>query len=468
MGTERLCWGGGGAAHKAPPQRTLLSRPGRWAAHARGGPRLLLRREAEVAAREAEVVALTLLSAAVRRARGPRRVAPRAPGWWRGRRREAAPALAEEGSLAMSEQADVQAGSVYSCELCARTFSSHTVLLYHCRTFHQLQPLGPSARDSTAARPASPAGPQAAPEPELPSTEPADPGPDIHFILTTETVKGRAFDYGRMVLKCLHCAQQCYSKEGLVGHVRTRHPGAECLPPPQGSLQGAGRVMSVADYEAGVNLRGHESGSQPQGSGRPLERPRGRELVCPVCKKGFAGKRLLQRHAQSHQAGCSGQRPASPRRLHQCQQCGFQSAVSAVARLHRQEHRQGAVTCQVCLCAYPDRSTLSKHMRVHDAKRPYGCSIPHCGWRFKSEVLLRAHLQAHVTPGRFECPTCGYAFRQKHHLQRHQARMHGRGPAGPPAAQPRRTQPGGVGAEPGMRSQEWRGTEGQDSPAALA
>ncbi|EMP31379.1 Zinc finger and BTB domain-containing protein 7B [Chelonia mydas] len=64
-------------------------------------------------------------------------------------------------------------------------------------------------------------------------------------------------------------------------------------------------------------------------------------------------------------------------------------------------------------------------MRVHDAERPCRCSFPHCGWRFKSEVLLRAHLQAHVTPGQFECHSCGSAFRHKHHLQRHQARMHG-------------------------------------------
>ncbi|TFJ98610.1 ribonuclease-like [Platysternon megacephalum] len=377
----------------------------------------------------------------------------------------------------------VQGGNVYSCELCARAFSSHTVLLYHYRTLHQLHTWDPSTWGGTAASPASPAGPETVPGPEIPDTEPADPGMDVHFILTTETVKGRAFDYGRMVLKCLHCAQKYYSKEGLVGHVHAMHPGTEGLPLPQVALQGLERVMSVAEYEAYVKSVGRRSGSQKHESGRPLERPHGKKFVCPVCKKGFTRKHILQLHTSTHQAGCSPfcgtQWAASPRRLHQCQQCSFQSVVSAVAWLHRQEHRQGTVTCGVCHCAYPDQSTLNKHMRVHDAERPYGCSFPHCGWRFKSEVLLRAHLQAHVTPGQFECPSCGYAFRHKHHLQRHQARMHGipssraKKPDVPPVAQLRRTQQGDSGTEPSARplrraESRMRASEIQDPPAMLA
>ncbi|KAH1181606.1 hypothetical protein KIL84_005332 [Mauremys mutica] len=99
--------------------------------------------------------------------------------------------------------------------------------------------------------------------------------------------------------------------------------------------------------------------------------------------------------------------------------------------------RRGLLTtCMPCTLVL--KATLLKHMRVHDAERPYGCSFPRCGWRFKSEVLLRAHLQAHITPGQFECPSCGYAFRHKHHLQHHQARMHSsraKKPDVPPVAQ---------------------------------
>ncbi|CAM5149959.1 unnamed protein product [Eretmochelys imbricata] len=221
--------------------------------------------------------------------------------------------------------------------------------------------------------------------------------------------------------------------------------------------------MSVADHEAYVKSVKCRSGSQKHKSGRPLERPHGKKFVCPVCKKGFTRKRILQLHSSTHQAGCrpfcGTQRTASPRRLHQPHQRSFQSAVSAVAWLHR----QGTVTCGVCHSAYLHRSMLHKHMRVHDAERPDGCSFPHCGWRFKritsafclrSEVLLRAHLEAHVTPGQFECHSCGYAFRHKHHLQRHQARMHGvlsnsvKKPDSRPVEQLRRTQQGDSGTEP--------------------
>ncbi|XP_039359650.1 zinc finger protein 581-like [Mauremys reevesii] len=97
----------------------------------------------------------------------------------------------------------------------------------------------------------------------------------------------------------------------------------------------------------------------------------------------------------------------------------------------------------------------------------------------KSEVLLRAHLQAHVTPGQFECPSCGYAFRHKHHLQRHQARMHGIPSSRakkrdvPPVAQLRRTQQGDLGTEPSacpLRRAEsrMRASKIQDPPAMLA
>ena len=39
--------------------------------------------------------------------------------------------------------------------------------------------------------------------------------------------------------------------------------------------------------------------------------------------------------------------------------------------------------------------------------------------------MCKAHVRAHTTEGRFQCTVCGYRFRHKHHLQRHEVKVHG-------------------------------------------
>merc|ERR1712150_4437 len=38
---------------------------------------------------------------------------------------------------------------------------------------------------------------------------------------------------------------------------------------------------------------------------------------------------------------------------------------------------------------------------------------------------MGAHVRAHTTEGKFRCSYCGYVFRHKHHLKRHETNMHG-------------------------------------------
>jgi uncharacterized C2H2 Zn-finger protein len=39
--------------------------------------------------------------------------------------------------------------------------------------------------------------------------------------------------------------------------------------------------------------------------------------------------------------------------------------------------------------------------------------------------MCKAHIRAHTTEGKFRCAFCGYVFRHKHHLQRHESNVHG-------------------------------------------
>lgn len=139
-----------------------------------------------------------------------------------------------------------------------------------------------------------------------------------------------------------------------------------------------------------------------------------KKFLCDVCNKSFKSQTYLTVHKKVHKV-----------KMFKCNQCDFTSNVNAAIHAHRQVHSQGSVLCDICGYAYTDKATLTKHKRVHDVARPYPCTYPGCTWRFKTEIMCRAHFRAHTSEGQFKCSQCGYAFRQKHHLQRHETKIHG-------------------------------------------
>ena len=142
--------------------------------------------------------------------------------------------------------------------------------------------------------------------------------------------------------------------------------------------------------------------------------------TCEVCGKTYRSKAYLKLHSRCHPTPETTQRPRFF-----CSECNFSSDVAAAIHAHRQVHAPSdSVRCAICGGAYADRAALSKHRRVHDAARPFACPLPGCAWRFRTDVMCRAHVRAHTIAGRFKCSTCGYVFRRKHHLQRHEVRMH--------------------------------------------
>ena len=138
-----------------------------------------------------------------------------------------------------------------------------------------------------------------------------------------------------------------------------------------------------------------------------------KKFLCADCGKAFKTKAYLAAHRQTHET-----------KLYRCSQCDFASSISVLIHSHRQVHSDDSVICDVCGAAYMDRATLRKHKRVHDEARPFPCAYPGCTWRFKTEVMGRAHFRGHTTSGRFICSLCNYVFRHKHHLQRHLGKVH--------------------------------------------
>jgi len=155
--------------------------------------------------------------------------------------------------------------------------------------------------------------------------------------------------------------------------------------------------------------------------------------ACDICGKNYRSRAYLRLHRRRHEKAATDAAanlttdpsPAPPRPRFSCTECSFTTDVIAAIHAHRQVHApSNSVRCAVCGRAYSNRAALSKHRRVHDTDRPFACPVPGCRWRFRTDVMCRAHVRAHTVAGRFRCSTCGYVFRRKHHLQRHEARMH--------------------------------------------
>ena len=154
--------------------------------------------------------------------------------------------------------------------------------------------------------------------------------------------------------------------------------------------------------------------------------------ACDICGKNYRSRAYLRLHRRRHEKAAMAAAnpttdimPAPQRPRFSCTECTFTTDVIAAIHAHRQVHApSNSVRCAICGRAYSNRAALSKHRRVHDTDRPYACPVSGCRWRFRTDAMCRAHIRAHTVAGRFRCSTCGYVFRRKHHLQRHEARMH--------------------------------------------
>ena len=271
---------------------------------------------------------------------------------------------------------------------------------------------------------------------------------DFNFILVTDMVKGPSFSYGKTSFKCLHCDYKAVYKNALKRHMNERHKDMFGMNQEQEIPESEnvnGRQQKVIKMSAYNTQMTRTKVLRKPKRPRPVEKQdMPGVFTCQQCSKVFNRLRYLKKHVETHrlekkflcdECGKSFKSRtylSVHRKVHQvegklfkCAQCDFTSRINAAIHAHRQLHSQGSVLCDICGYAYTDKSTLNKHKRVHDLTRPYACTFPQCTWRFKTETMCKAHIRAHTTEGKFRCRDCGYVFRQKHHLLRHETNMHG-------------------------------------------
>ena len=285
---------------------------------------------------------------------------------------------------------------------------------------------------------------------------------DFIFILKNVVTNSKSFSYARLWFQCFHCPYKTQAKTALVKHMGNLHKDLCNLHKTMdvkesdnnddhdnsSNSDGDVKVMKMSTYERiycsrSVKRRNVDNTTKKRKRKRNLEKQdlpgtfpckqcnkvfgrlrylrkhvathrTERKYLCDECGKGFTTKTYLTHHRKSH-----------VEKVFRCSQCEFTSHVGSAVHAHRQVHTQGSILCDICGLAYADKSALNKHKRVHDPKRPYSCSYSGCQWRFRSEVMCKAHIRAHTSEGKFACTLCGYVFRHKHHLQRHELKVHG-------------------------------------------
>ena len=105
-----------------------------------------------------------------------------------------------------------------------------------------------------------------------------------------------------------------------------------------------------------------------------------------------------------------------------CHLCGAEMVPSARHYHLRNVHKLGKEhRCEVCGYLTHDKHLLQKHMKVHNAERPFVC--PHCGKTFRHKESLDICVRRCTGLGVFECSSCSKTFTCKQRLIYHE-RMH--------------------------------------------
>ena len=292
-----------------------------------------------------------------------------------------------------------------------------------------------------------------------------DDDDDFMFILKNVVTNSKTFSYARLWFQCFHCPYKTQAKTALVKHMGNFHRDLRDLhrtmdvresdndddDDDNHDSDGDVKVMKMSTYERIYCSRSVKRRNVDSSNKTTKNRKRKRNIEkqdipgtfpCKQCNKVFGRLRYLRKHVATHRTErkflcdeCDKGFTTKPYLTHhrkshvetvfRCSQCAFTSRVGSAVHAHRQVHTQGSILCDICGLAYADKSALNKHKRVHDPQRPYSCSYTGCQWRFKTEVMCKAHIRAHTSEGKFACTLCGYAFRHKHHLQRHELKVHG-------------------------------------------
>ena len=120
------------------------------------------------------------------------------------------------------------------------------------------------------------------------------------------------------------------------------------------------------------------------------------------------------------------------RRPFKCQSpgCGYAATQRVHLTLHERTHTgERPYKCDVLGCGYAatQRGHLLAHSRTHTGEKPYTCSFPGCAYSAARRHVRDAHERTHTGVSPFPCfwVGCGFGGRDRPALKAHLSRAHG-------------------------------------------
>uniref|UniRef100_A0A914X380 C2H2-type domain-containing protein n=1 Tax=Plectus sambesii TaxID=2011161 RepID=A0A914X380_9BILA len=139
-----------------------------------------------------------------------------------------------------------------------------------------------------------------------------------------------------------------------------------------------------------------------------------RPYECEVCGARFTQSNSLKTHRLTHN-------PVQEKPMFPCEYCAVTCGRKTDLRIHiEKQHRQGKpLPCSKCGQAFPDRYSFRLHWKSHQGQKCFRC--PHCPYQSAAQRHLEQHMMVHSDVKPFECsePGCGRRFRQLAQLKRH-------------------------------------------------
>lgn len=134
--------------------------------------------------------------------------------------------------------------------------------------------------------------------------------------------------------------------------------------------------------------------------------------ICNICDFMAEHAYVIKRHMMRHSGeGCS------------CELCGKTYKDQYILKMHvKMVHMPADVLfeCTVCFKKFTRKAHLKRHLRIHEAEKPFKC--PHCEYRGCERSDISKHILIHEEP-KHVCKVCGKAFRhiknKELHLKRH-------------------------------------------------